>query len=141
MKNHNVSYFNGDLESTIKNGNFNNVLVFSGLPASFTKIFDSFANNKVLEPTADFPYKQTLYKFRSHFRIGEQQLRLIHLDDIITRNTFDKAGLEKFIHTFCIKRKGTINAFPILGAFTQHIKEIENILNDNVRDTKFVIIS
>ena len=140
MKNYNVSYFNGNIESKIKNGDFKNILVFSGLPSSFIKIFETFIG-KELEPSEDFPYKQTLYKFRSHFRIGEQQFRLVHLDDIITRESLDETKLIKLIQTFCNKRKGTLNVFPILGPATQYTKKIENILNEHVRDTKFIIIS
>ena len=141
MKNHNVSYFKGDVETAIKNGDFRNILIFPGLATNFVKLFESFPNTKEIEPTEEFPYKQTLLKFRSHFRIGEQQVRLVHIDDIINRNEFNKEKLTSFIKNFCHLRKNTINVFPISGSLLHYSSEIERILNDNVRDTKFVIIS
>jgi hypothetical protein len=141
MKNHNISYFKGNVETSIKNGDFKNILIFPGLASNFVKLFENFPNAKEIEPTEEFPYKQTLLKFRSHFRIGEQQIRLVHIDDIINRNEIDKEKLVSFIQNFCRLRKNTINVFPLLGSLVHHSTEIEKILNDNVRDTKFVIIS
>lgn len=141
MKNHNVSYFKGDVETAIKNGDFRNILIFPGISSSFIKFLESFPNPKDIEPTEEFPYKQTLLKFRSHFRIGEQQVRLVHIDDIINRNEFDEEKLVSFIQNFCRLRKNTINVFPASGSLLHYSSEIEKILNDNVRDTKFVIIS
>jgi hypothetical protein len=141
MKNHNISYFKGNVETSISNGDFRQILIFPGVSSSFIKFLDSFQDRKEIEPSDEFPYYQTLLKIKSPFRIGLQQVRLIHVNDFISKNELDVNGLKNFLLKFCSKFKNSINALPLTGVLSCYTSEVEKILDEIVRDTKIVIIS
>lgn len=141
MRNHNVYDFKGNIEDSIKNGDIRQIFLFPGITNSLIRLLDSFENKKEIEPSESFPYKQTLIKFRSPFRIGEQQLRLIHPEDIISRDSFDKEAFISFIQCSCKRFKNSINIMPISGILNQYRKDIIDILESFVRDTKVVILN
>ena len=141
MKNHNVYEFAGNIESSIKNGDIRQIFLFPGISNSLLKLINNFENKKEIEATEDFPYQQTLIKFRSPFRIGEQQLRIIHTNNIISRDFFDREEFRVFIQKACRRFKNSINVMPINGNLSQFRKDIIDILEENVRDTKVVILN
>ena len=141
MKNHNVYEFTGNIESSIKNGDIRQIFLFPGISNSLLKLINNFENKKEIEASEDFPYQQTLIKFRSPFRIGEQQLRVINPNNIISRDFLDKEEFRVFIQKACKRFKNSINAMPINGNLSQFRKDIIDILEENVRDTKVVILN
>jgi hypothetical protein len=141
MKNHNVYEFTGNIESSIKNGDIRQIFLFPGISNSLLKLINSFENKKEIEASEDFPYQQTLIKFRSPFRIGEQQLRVINPNNIFSRDFFDKKEFRVFIQKACKRFKNSINVMPINGNLSQFRKDIIGILEENVRDTKVVILN
>lgn len=142
MKNRYVSEFKGDFESAFKNGEFRQILVFGGLSNSFMKVLNSNVPiKKEVEPTDKIPYKYTLLKFRSPFRIGEQMVKLFNFENVVSRNLFNEEEFKNIIVNFCKNFKNSITLIPINGAAIQYRREIENILEKNVIGAKFVIIS
>lgn len=139
MKNRNVSYFKGDIETTIKNGDFKQILIYPGLSSAFLKLLDSFQERKEIEASADFPYAQTILKFKSPFRIGQQQIRLINIENIISKNNFNDEQLKLFLQQLCSKFKGSIILFPFSNGIIKFTSAIETALDKFVRDTKIVI--
>lgn len=141
MKNHNVYEFSGDIEKSIKDGDIRNIIVFENSISSVNKILNSFADKKAIEASDKFPFDYNLIKTRSPWRIGIIQIKEIRLKDIIAKNEFFDS--EKFLNDIKIiikSFKNTINGI-VIPSHCIFKKDIVQILNDNVRDTKVVIIN
>lgn len=141
MKNHNVYEFTGDLEKAIKNGDIKQILIFPGVSTQFLKFLNSFPNFKEIEPNETFPYLRKIIKHRSPFRIGEMQIQIIYIEDIITKNNINLSSFKEFIKWFCSKFKNNISGLHISGNLLQFRKEIVDTLNEVVRDTKILILN
>lgn len=140
MKNHNVYNFNGDIEKAIKNGDLSQIILFDNIKLPICKFLNSFINLKNIEKTIDFPYNQSLLKFRSPFRIGERNIRLIYLN-AISEGKIDKQQLSKDIKNICKKFKNSISLLPIQGALIQYENDILECLETNTVNTKIVILN
>ena len=140
MKNLNVYEFTGDFEKAIKNGDIRQIILFSNLYLPINKFIASLGEGKIIEPSEEFPYRQILIKSRSPFRIGEIQTRLIYLDDIYDK-TIDKEKLANAIKDICKKFKGSINALPIMSSLNFERNVILKCLEENVYNTKVVILN
>lgn len=141
MKNHNVYEFSGDIEKSIKDGDIRNIIVFENSISPVNKILNSFADKKSIEANDKFPFDYNLIKTRSPWRIGTIQIKEIRLKDIIAKNEFFDS--EKFLNDIKIiikSFKNTINGI-VIPSHCIFKKDIVQILNDNVRDTKVVIIN
>lgn len=140
MKNHNVYDFSGNFETAIKNGDIRQVILFSNVYLPINKFFTTLGEGKIIEPSEEFPYRQILIKSRSPFRIGEIQIRLVYLDDIYDK-TIDKEKLVKAIKNISKKFKSSINLFPIMGPLNYERNTIVKCLEENVHNTKIVILN
>lgn len=141
MKNHNVYEFTGDIEKSIKDGDIRNIILFENSISPVNKILNSFADKKSVEANDKFPFDYNLIKTRSPWRIGTIQIKEIKLKDIIIKNEFFDS--EKFLNDIKIiikSFKNTINGI-VIPSHCIFKKDIVQILNDNVRDTKVVIIN
>ena len=141
MKNHNVYEFSGDIEKSIKDGDIRNIILFENSISPVNKILNSFTDKKVIEANDKFPFDYNLIKTRSPWRIGTIQIKEIRLKDIIAKNEFFDS--EKFLNDIKIiikSFKNTINGI-VIPSHCIFKKDIVQILNDNVRDTKVVIIN
>ena len=141
MKNHNVYEFTGDIEKSIKDGDIRNIILFENSVSPVNKILNSFADKKSVEANDKFPLDYNLIKTRSPWRIGTIQIKEIKLKDIIIKNEFFDS--EKFLNDIKIiikSFKNTINGI-VIPSHCIFKKDIVQILNDNVRDTKVVIIN
>lgn len=141
MKNHNVYEFSGDIEKSIKDGDIRNIILFENSISPVNKILNSFADKKSIEANDKFPFDYNLIKTRSPWRIGTIQIKEIRLKDIIAKNEFFDS--EKFLNDIKIiikSFKNTINGI-VIPSHCIFKKDIVQILNDNVRDTKVVIIN
>ena len=141
MKNHNVYEVSGDIETKIKNGDIRQIIIFQGIPNPLSKILSLFPEKKEIEQTDVFPYTQQLIKFRSPFRIGEQQLRLIEVEDIISKTAFNEKNFITLIQNICKKFKNSITLLPLSGPLNQYNKDINKLLEENVHDTKIVVLN
>jgi hypothetical protein len=142
MKNHNVYEVSGDIEKKIKNGDFRVIIKFPTINSLIDKL--NFENKKEITDNTEYPFKETLIKFYSPFRIGQHLLSVINLpEDILIKNGkdihFDTFKFEHAIQLICKKYKNTIIALPICGNLTQFKETITKVLEDNIRDTKVVI--
>lgn len=141
MKNHNVYEFSGDIEKSIKDGDIRNIILFENSISPVNKILNSFDDKKSIEANDKFPFDYNLIKTRSPWRIGTIQIKEIRLKDIIIKNEFFDS--EKFLNDIKIiikSFKNTINGI-VIPSHCIFKKDIVQILNDNVRDTKVVIIN
>lgn len=137
MQNHNISEFKGDIKTAIKNGNFDTILLFPEISNDLTKFLNSFENKKEISE------EKTLIKTRSPFRIGLIKITLHYLTNILTKKvnySFNLVDFEKLIQNICKTHKNKIILFPIFNQFAQYKKDIYNILEKNVRDTKIIIL-
>ena len=141
MKNHNVYEVSGDIETKIKNGDIRQIIIFQGIPNPLSKILSLFPERKEIGQTDTFPYTQQLIKFRSPFRIGEQQLRLIEVEDIISKTAFNEKNFITLIQNICKKFKNSITLLPLSGPLNQYNKDINKLLEENVHDTKIVVLN
>lgn len=141
MKNHNIYKFTGNITSAIKNADISQFIIFPSISCPLNRIFDSFSDKKEIEPSDDFNYKQTLIKFYSSFRIGIQKIHLIKPENIITTNYFNKKEFTILIKSICKKFKNSINAIYIPNQLIQYRKDIIDILENNVRNTKIIILN
>jgi hypothetical protein len=138
MRNHNVSEFSGDIKTAIKNGNFNSIILFPEISTELTKFLDGFEDKKEISET------ETLIKTRSPFRIGVIRITLLYFKDVLTKKvgySFNKKEFEKSIQDLCKTHKNKIILFPFSNQFNQFRKDIESILEQNVRDTKIVVLN
>lgn len=138
MQNHNVSEFTGDIKAAIKNGNFDSIILFPEITSDLTKFLDTFEDKKEINEN------QTLIKTRSPFRIGLIRINLLYFKDVLTKKigySFNKENFENLIQELCRTHKNKIILFPFSNQFTQFRKEIETILEKNVRDTKIVVLN
>lgn len=140
MKNHNVYDFTANAETAIKNGDIRQIILFSNIYLPINKFLNSFENKKEIDATDEFPYKQILIKSRNPFRIGEIHTRIIYLENIFNID-FNKNAFTTAIKDICKKFKGSINALPINGPLLSVRKDILDILEANVFNTKVVILN
>lgn len=140
MKNPNISKYKGNVETAFKNGDFRQIIVFPGLSTEFIKMINSVQNKKEVKGNDKLPYDYTLLKIRSPFRIGEQQIKIFNIENIVNKNCFDEKKFKSLIINFCKNFKNSITAIPISGSLLQHYNKIESILEKNVIGAKFVII-
>ena len=146
MRNHNVYYVSGDIEKKLKNGEFRRIIKFPGIKYLIDDLAPEYKHDiEHLDPE-QYPFKETLYKFRSPFRIGPIHINSIHLSDDILIKTdyknwkFDVVKFKNAIIAICRQHKNTIIALPIYSQLMQFKSVIIKVLEDNVRDTKVVII-
>lgn len=137
-KNHNVYEFSGNLESAIKNGEFRYIITFPGITNSVTKLLNTFDDKKEF---IEDSFKRTLIKTRSPFRIGTIQINVLEVDNIYSKEGINTTELTKLIQTLCKNYKSNIIAFPIMNNLVPFRNKIIEVLNDNVRDTKVVILN
>ena len=137
-KNHNVYEFSGNLESSIKNGEFRYIVTFPGISNSVTKLLNTFEDRKEFNENS---FKRTLIKTRSPFRIGTLQINVLEVDNIYSKEGINITELTKFIQFLCKNYKNNIIAFPIMNNLVPFRNKIIEVLNDNVRDTKVVILN
>jgi sugar-specific transcriptional regulator TrmB len=138
MQNHNVSEFSGDIKAAIKNGNFDSIILFPEITSDLTKFLDTFEDKKEISEN------QTLIKTRSPFRIGLIRINLLYFKNVLTKKvgySFSKENFENLIQDLCKSHKNKIILSPFSNQFTQFRKEIETILEKNVRDTKIVVLN
>lgn len=140
MKNHNVYDFSGNFETAIKNGDIRQIILFSNVHLPINKFLAALGEGKIIEPSEEFPHRQILIKSRSPFRIGEIQTRLIYLDDIYDK-TINKEKLIEAIKNISKKFKDSINLFPIMGPLNYERNTIVKSLEENVHNTKIVILN
>lgn len=137
-KNHNVYEFSGNLESAIKNGEFRYIITFPGITNPVTKLLNTFDDKKEF---IEDSFKRTLIKTRSPFRIGTIQINILEVDNVYSKEGINTNELTKLIQTLCKNYKNNIIAFPIMNNLVPFRNKILEILNDNVRDTKVVILN
>lgn len=140
MKNHNVYEITGDIEKKIKNGEFRVFITFPGNNSTINKL--NFEDIKDLESDTDlFNIKRiTTY---SHFRIGKIIIDILNCNEVLKKEKvfeFDINEFKKVIDSVIKKYKNTIIALPICGNLLAFKNDIVKVLEDNVRDTKVVIL-
>lgn len=141
MKNINVYEELGDVEKKIKNGYYRAFITFPGCLTIIDKI--NFEDKKIKESTEEYPFEELIIKTRSPFRIGIIYINKINVNGVLKKDKVWEFNAQEFIKAIkiiCKKYKNTIIALPICGVLTQFKPEILKILNENVRDTKVIII-
>jgi hypothetical protein len=140
MKNHNISEISGNVEQKIKNGDFRVFITFNGNNSTINKL--NFDNIKELESDSDL-YNIERIITKSPFRIGKIMIDIINCNQVLKKDkawTFDTVEFEKIINLIIRKYKNTIIALPICGNLLNFKNDIVKVLEDNVRDTKVVIL-
>jgi hypothetical protein len=140
MKNLNVYEFNGNLEKAIKNGEINQLIFISGNNYGIQKFLKSLGDSKEILPTENFPFLQNLITYRTPFRIGPQQIRVIYIDDIIDKNNINIEQLKKSLENITRKYKYSVIGFPISGSASQFSEEIKNCIYSSTCYGKIAII-
>lgn len=141
MNNHNVYSENRNIEKNIKNGRYRALITFPECSTIIDKL--SFENTKIKEGNEEYPYNELIINTKSPFRIGIIIINKINITGVLKRNrvwSFDTQEFTKALKIVCKKYKGTIIGLPIEGPLQQFRGEILKILNENVRDTKVVLI-
>jgi hypothetical protein len=140
MKNHNVYEISGDIENKIKNGDFRAFITFPGNISTINKL--NFDNIKELESDTDlYNIKRIITK--SAFRIGRIMIDIINCNQVLKKDkawTFNVDEFQKVVQSATKKYKNTIIAIPICGNLLNFKNDIVKVLEDNVRDTKVVIL-
>lgn len=142
MRNHNVSKIIGNIEYQIKNGDFNIILFLENNNSSFKRIISEIGEQKDISDSEDFIKK--LVKTRSPFRIGPIRFELITLKNILIKDinyTFNSELFQNIIKNICKNNKNKNILLPIDGSLLSFYRDIENVLNETVRDTKVNIWS
>ena len=140
MKNHNVYENTGDIERKIKNGDFRAFITFPGNTSLINKL--NFDNIKDLDSNTDL-YNIKRITTKSAFRIGKIMIDIINCNQVLKKDkawTFDIDEFKKVIESIIRKYKNTILALPICGNLLNFKNDIVKVLEDNVRDTKVVIL-
>jgi hypothetical protein len=138
MRNHNVSEFSGNIKESIKNGDFNSVILFPEVTNDLTKFLLSFEDKKEISDS------EILIKTRSPFRIGVIRINLLYFKDVLTKKigfSFNEKRFEELVQELCKTHKNKIILFPFSSQLNQFRKVIEDILEKNVRDTKIVVLN
>lgn len=140
MKNHNVYDFSGDLETSLKNGEFKYIIHFPGTCNGVLKILEKFNDRKEIEEDG---YKRTLIKFRSPFRIGIQRINILQFENLYNKDnrTLDENKLVEIIKLICKKYQNNLVLFPIQSYLLQFKDQIDDLLNKNVRNTKILTVT
>lgn len=141
MKNDNVYIISRDVEKKIKNGFFRAFITFSGNYNILDKI--SFNETYLKESTEDYPFEELVIKTKSPFRIGTIIINKIILNNVLKKNKvidFDEKIFEESVKIICKKFKNTIIGLPLENNLIQFKDKIIKILNENVHNTKVVII-
>lgn len=140
MKNHNVYEISGDIERKIKNGDFRAFITFEGNTSTINKL--NFDDIKDLESNSDL-YTIRRITTRSAFRIGKIMIDIINCNQVLKKDkawSFNSDEFQKVIEAATRKYKNTIIALPICGNLLNFKNDIVKVLEDNVRDTKVVIL-
>ena len=140
MKNHNVYEISGDIEKKIKNGEFRAFITFPGNNSTINRL--NFDDIKELESDTEL-YNIKRIKTKSHFRIGYIIIDIINCNQVLKKEKaliFDIDQFKKVIDSIIKKYKNTIIALPICGNLLPFKSDIVKVLEDNVRDTKVVIL-
>ena len=140
MKNHNVYEIPGDVENKIKNGDFRAFITFPGNTSTINKL--NFDDIKDLESDTDL-YNIKRITTKSAFRIGRIMIDIINCNQVLKKDkawSFDIVEFQKVVDSVTRKYKNTIIALPICGNLLNFKSDIVKVLEDNVRDTKVVIL-
>lgn len=140
MKNHNVYEISGDIEKKIKNGEFRAFITFPGNNSIINRL--NFDDIKELESDTEL-YNIKRIKTKSHFRIGYIIIDIINCNQVLKKEKaliFDIDEFKKVVNSIIRKYKNTIIALPICGNILPFKNDIVKVLEDNVRDTKVVIL-
>lgn len=140
MKNHNVYEISGGIEKKIKNGEFRAFITFPGNNSIINRL--NFDDIKELESDTEL-YNIKRIKTKSHFRIGYIIIDIINCNQVLKKEEaliFDIDEFKKVIDSIIRKYKNTIIALPICGNLLNFKNDILKVLEDNVRDTKVVIL-
>lgn len=140
MKNLNVYEFNGDIEKGLKNGEINQLIFISGINYKLQKTLKSFGEIKTIEADENFPFKQSLISFRTPFRIGPQQIRIIYLEDIIIDNKINFKKLKEALLLISRKYKYSVVGFPIDGLLTDFSIKIKEYIYSYINSGKIALI-
>lgn len=142
MQNHNISKITKNIESSVKNGDFNLILLFENNNSSFKRFISQIGEQKEIENSEEFIKK--LVKTHSPFRIGLIRFEIMFLKNILVKNNTYEFNSEQFfnlIKDICKNNKNKNILLPIDGALTSFYKNIETVLNETVRDIKVNIWS
>ncbi len=142
MQNRNVLEKTGNIENAIKNGEYPFIILFDGIFNPTEKILNSFIEN--IEKENNESFKRVLFKTKSAFRIGVIRVECFYFKDIIVKDKkyiFNKEKFTNIIKDFCKNHKQTMFLLPMSSISNNFKKEIYEILETHVHDTKITILN
>jgi hypothetical protein len=126
----------------LKIGEYNCIILFDNIFNPINKVLETFSENIEKENNND--YIKVLFKGKSAFRIGVIRVEAFYLKDVLTKNNTYNFNAEKFksiIKELCKNHKQSMFLIPTSNIVNGFKKEIYNILEEVVRDTKVTILN
>lgn len=142
MKNRNILEKEGKIEDALKNGDYSYIILFESVFNPIENILNSFPENSEKENNESF--RKILFKNKSPFRIGKIRVEVYYLKNILVKNKkyiFDKEKFTTIIKDLCKEHKQSMFLLPMSFATNSFRKEIYEILETNVHDTKVTILN
>lgn len=142
MKNHNILEKEGNIVDALKNGDYNYIILFESAFNPIENILSTFPENSEKEDNESF--RKVLFKNKSPFRIGKIRVEAYYLKNILVKNKkyiFDKEKFTTIIKDLCKEHKQSMFLLPMSFATNSFRKEIYEILETNVHDTKVTILN
>lgn len=142
MKNHNILEKEGNIEDAIKNGDYSYIILFESVFNPVENILNSFPENSEKENNESF--RKVLFKNKSPFRIGKIRVEAYYLKNILIKNkkyTFNKEKFTTIIKDLCKEHKQSMILLPMSFTANSFRKEIYEILETNIHDTKVTILN
>lgn len=142
MKNHNILEKEGNIEDALKNGDYSYIILFESVFNPIENILNSFPENSEKEDNESF--RKVLFKNKSPFRIGKIRVEVYYLKSILVKNKkyiFNKEKFTTIIKDICKEHKQSMILLPMSFTTNSFRKEIYEILETNVHDTKVTILN
>ena len=130
------------MKHLLKIGEYNTIILFDDTFNPLQKIIDSFPEK--IEKENNENYKNILIKNKSPFRIGIIRINIFYFKNVLTKKSnlnFDKEKFTTIIKDLCKEHKQSMILLPMSFTTNSFRKEIYEILETNVHDTKVTILN
>lgn len=130
------------MKHLLKIGEYNTIILFDDTFNPLQKIIDSFPEK--IEKENNENYKNILIKNKSPFRIGIIRINIFYFKNVLTKKNNLNFNKEKFtilIKEFCKEHKQSMILLPMSSILNNFKKEIYEVLETTVYDTKVTILN
>lgn len=130
------------MKQVLKIGEYNTIILFDDIFNPIQKIIDSFPEK--IEKNNNENYKNILIKNKSPFRIGTIRINIIYIKNVLTKNNslnFNRENFKLLMKDFCKDHKQSMILLPLSTVVNTFRKEIFDILEEVVHDTKVTILN